>query len=355
MSDFEVQPLSAENVGSVPELLYRGYGYTYTDEWMYDPEKIMEASSTRKYHFWLGIDKAGKTRAIVAMRFPYPSRSLGELGTLVADPAIREIESGQIIRQMAVALGEKALAMAMDSGLKALISTESTAHQLTQRLVNRIGFTPCGIFLAWLPAWAEHPQSLPVIHSELRGEASISEEFFLKRRAETVSALPFWGLFQPYEVSLPARFEKLTRLIYDKLKLPVEFVPFKEPAAESKIECTLNFRRSFATVELLEVGEDAPTILLERLEHYRNGRVDLIHFVLPLAKGDINPCVDALISLGCKFAALLPCYRDSDVIVLQFLNNVEVNLTEDQLYSEMTKTIFRSLGGQTLASYLPFG
>lgn len=341
MSALQVASLTEATARSIPDLLYRGFGYTYFDEWMYHPDSILEKVRAGTHHFFVGLDEGGVARAIMGLRFPYPNKGVGDLGTLLTDPAIRGIESAQVLRQLLDAARETALHLVRQQGLRVLVSSEVTVHQLSQRLVANAGFVTTGMYLGWCPAWAERPRVQPADSS--RGKKAGIRKMLHGRRTETVSVRPFLKLFEPYAVSLPARFEKLLRLLYEELELPVSFVAPAPPAGRSRVECSLNHRRSLALVELVEVGSDAPQRLVESVDHYVAGQVDLVHVALPLGAGDVEPAIEALVAKGCQYAALIPCYRDSDVVILQYLNHVDPNLGESQLHSDLAKRIFRTL------------
>ena len=343
MSEFRIETVSTDNVEQVPELLYRGFGYSYTDSWMYKGEKILEASESGRYLFLLALDRAGRARAIVALRFPYPNRTVGELGTLLTDPETRGVKTGAALKGLINAIRERTRHMAEAGNLRALVSTELTLHQATQRLVHQAGFVTTGIYLGWTPAWAEHQRIQQIDSISPHRKRAVYEQDFRKRRTESVSVLAFWQLFRPYAVHLPGRFRPLLEEIYERLQLPVSIVNPLPNDKSTSVKSHMDFTRSLARIEVLEVGDDAPEVLREQLQHYRNGLVDLIHFILPLAKGDIDPSIEALMSEGCVFGSLIPCYRDCDVVVLQYLNKVTVQFEESQLFSDLAKRVYRSL------------
>jgi len=164
------------------------------------------------------------------------------------------------------------------------------------------------------------------------------------RLSEVVSVRPIPRTFRtPYEVSLPERFADLMGEIYESLKAEVEFVDPRPPARTTAIDCRYNYLRSLATVEALEVGQDAPDVLAERLDHYRVGLAHVIQFVLPLGQGDINPVVERLVAEGCKYGALLPCYRNGDVLIMQLALKKTLERSDKDLFNHMARRILREV------------
>jgi hypothetical protein len=199
------------------------------------------------------------------------------------------------------------------------MSLEVTEHQLTQRLSHHMGFFTAGVYLGYIPGWQRQLRTTP--EQRLAGGKSLHTAGVEGgRRTMVVSARPFRSKTPPQRLTLPSRFEKLVRKIYKEFRLAHEFIrPQRRPGA-GQFESSLDFIRGRAVIEVREVGESTPDILLERLQHFRNGFIDLVHFVLPLSGDDIDCTVDRLSEAGCVFGAVLPQYRDCPVFVMQSVN-----------------------------------
>ena len=115
------------------------------------------------------------------------------------------------------------------------------------------------------------------------------------------------------------------------------------PWGRSRVVTDLDLRRSLAVVELTQVGTDAADVLLDRLVHFRDGMVDLIHFVLPLSGPSVEEVTDILVESGCRYAALLPFYRGYDVLMLQYTNMLEIDLSESDFHSPMARRFIKPL------------
>ena len=341
---FQVKEVTPDTAHLVPPLLYSVFGYSYTDDTLYEVAGVVAAVSGGNQIIFLGMDGSGRARGLLAMRFSFPSTALAELGMLLVDPELPVPQSGKLLQMLGGRLTREAHTLARTRGLRGLISTEVTVHTMTQRLVQRFGFVSTGIYLGWAPSWAERLRAPP--SERLRGSAMSrrrQEPGCERRRTETVSALPFDKMVQPYAIALPTRFAACLRTVYKKLGLPVTFVPAVPARGRSAVVEQLSLRRSRVLVELTDVGSDAPGLLLERLAHYRDGMVDLIHFALPLRTPDLDPSVETLVAAGCRYAALIPLFRGDDVLVIQYLNQVEVDLTENDLHCELARMLFREL------------
>jgi hypothetical protein len=238
-----------------------------------------------------------------------------ELSELWLDPELSESASGNVLKQFLDALRQELAMLADQHGLRAAFAMEVTEHQLTQRLSHKMGFITAGVYLGYIPGWQRQLRTRPGQRSPV---APIEHDRTL-RRTMTVSARPFRTKTPLQTVTLPDRFEALIREIYKDFRLAVEYVPATPPQASGKLKSRVDFMRGIATIVVQETGPDTPDVLVDMLRHYRNGFVDLIHIILPLA-GDINSVVERMVEAGCGFASLLPQYGEGPVLVMQSIS-----------------------------------
>lgn len=340
----EVRELDRETAWIVPELLYKIFGYTYGEPWLYSPEEIARALEEGRAHLMAGFDANGIARGLVGLQRQFPSPDVAALGQLVIDPVVEQADGGQYLRLLMEAAHDKAWDLALTTNLKALVIQEVTEHQLTQRLGKIMKFKTTGILLGVTPAGVERLRKPPVDRVALRGKALVRPEEDTHRLSEVVSVRPIPRTFKaPFEVSLPARYADLLADIYESLKATVEFTDPRPTAAKTTIDCQYNYLKSIAKVEVVEVGEDAPDVLSERIDHYRAGLAHVIQIVLPLGQGDINPAVERLVDEGCKYGALLPSYRSCDVLIMQLALKPTLELRDKDLFNPMARRILREV------------
>jgi hypothetical protein len=345
MGEYTVREVTRETAALVPPLLYRGFGYTYSDTLLYTADGVAAAVEGGRTTLFLATDGEGEGRALLALRFPFPSRSLGELGALLVDPTLPGPAGGHVLRLLADALQARSRVLAREEGLRALVSTEVTVHRLTQRLVEQFGFVQVGILLGWVPAWAERLRCPPEERGREPSHAAQPAGPRGHRRSETVSVRAFSRLVDPYEVSVPRVFEAPLRRLYHEMKLPVSFTPPRPARGRSEVQVELDVGRGLARVELVHAGADAAEVLLERLAHFRTGMVDVVHVAVPLSGAGVDRAVEALLAAGSRYAAVLPFYRGHDVLLLQYLNDVRVELSENLLLTPAARRLYREVVG----------
>ncbi len=340
---YTIKPLTTDNVVSFTELVYAVYGYTHEHFWMYQPDDALKAVADGRILFFVAEDEHEQVKGCLGLMFPYPAQSVGVLTTLLTSPDIRGIASGLLFKQLSEKVHRKAFELSETSNLRAMVSSEVTVHQVSQRLLEQVGFVPCGIFLAWVPGWAGRMRSFQSTLSGGRQGRAVPHTAMFERKAETVSVAVFKDLIKPYNVCAPRRFADLLKKIYEKLNLQVGYEPSAVPSGATEIASRFDYPRSLGVVDIVRVGADTKEAVFKKVENLKNGMLDLIHVYVPLSQCDINDIVDALVDTGFQYCTLIPQYSDGDVLVLQYLNGIKSHLAEEQLYSKMSKEIFRNL------------
>jgi hypothetical protein len=308
--NWKVVPITPDNRSGVPEFMYRMFGYTYTDTSIYDPTRILD-----NYSGFVCVSPSGSVHGLLLLSFGFPGRRIIEIGELLLDADLSESASGNILKQFLDALRQELFMLADQQGLRTAFSLEVTEHQLTQRLSQKMGFIIAGVYLGYVPGWQRRLRTRP----GQRTPGASTEHNRNLRRTMTVSVRPFRTKTPLQTVTVPDRFEALVREIYKDFRLAVEYVPATPPPATGKLRSRVDFMRGIASIVVEETGSDTPDAVVDLLRHYRNGFIDLIHVVLPLA-GDINSVVERLVEAGCGFGALLPQYGEDPHLVMQSIS-----------------------------------
>jgi|GEM_PF-4916917 len=308
----QVVALSENNVSSVPDLVRRIFGYSYSDPKLYDAGSILG-----EYEGFLSMTPAGDARALLLLCRSLPSPHVLEVAELLADPELSEIVAGEIIKQFIELLRTHLWELADHHGLHTVFSIEVTEHRLTQRLSKYMGFIPAGVYLGYIPGFK---RQLLAGTKERDSAGAPALETLAQRRTMVISIRPFRTRTPKQIVALPARYEQLIREIYVDFRLAVDYISPTLRHAPGRIESKVDFQRGIAFIFVLEAGIDTPERVLERLRHYRESFVELIHIVLPLSGDDINAIIESLENAGCRYAAVFPQYIDGPALVMQSID-----------------------------------
>jgi hypothetical protein len=351
---YRVEKISQQTAGAIPDFIYRIFGYSYTQSDFYDAEKVRARVAGGSLLGFLCLDSEGIARSLLTLEYSFPSRRVIEIAELLIDPDLSESASGKIMQQLLALLKQEIMSLA-EQGLRTAVSLEVTEHQLTQRLSRYMGFFNAGVYLGYIPGWQRKlratPQDRTDAPAEQRRAFTPAGDNPSRRTPENrgrqtlvVSARPIRTRTPPQELSIPSRFEALIREIYTEFRLTFSTVQATAPVGKGRIASSMDFARGRAIVEVHEVGDDTGDALRERLRHFRSGFVDLVQFVLPLSGYDLDPVVEMLTKEGCSFAAVLPQYRESPVLVMQSINR--------SVLAPIPNGVFSPRGNRILAELL---
>lgn len=338
-----VLPVTPESASGVAALFYKQYGYSYSVDWLYDPSRFLELVQ-RGYSDAVLIGRAGGSVTSVLgfldFRFSHNSKTVLEIGVLTVDPELDEIERAQTIALMRTEGVRRVTNHVIESGVRLVMSTETTDHTTAQRFILRNGLTPTGLLFATVPA-NQHILRPAQYNNPSRSLGSPGRRRQEHRRAEVLSVHPMSAHIAPYSVSLPEEFGELLRLIYGRLDLPASFGPPGAVAAETDLSWVHAVHRGIVSIDVKNLGQNAPQRLVETLDHFAAGHVPAIQFMLPLDQGALEPSLAALTARGCILGGLLPQYKGSDRLVLQRVSEIDPLLTEEHLIDEVPKRILR--------------
>jgi hypothetical protein len=308
-----VVALSENNVGSVPELVRRIFGYSYSDYSLYDATSILG-----EYYGFIYITPSGSARALMLLSHSLPSPHVLEVAELLVDPEMSEITAGEVIKQFIELLRTHLWDLADHHDLHTVFSIEVTEHRLTQRLSKYMGFIPAGVYLGYISG---SRRQFMVGTKERDGASAPALETLAQRRTMVVSIRPFRTRTPKQTIALPVRYEQIIREIYVDFRLAVDYIAPTPRHVPGRIESKMDFQRGIALISVLEAGIDTPEQVLKRLCHYQECFVELIHIVLPLSGDDINATIESLESAGCRYAVIFPQYIDGPALVMQYIDS----------------------------------
>ncbi len=344
MSGPSIRPVDASNVDAFVALMYECFGYSFSWPWIYNESLVLDELKDGKRFFFMVYDPAGEARAILGLNRSFPTRQLASMAPFVVDPRVSRADSGRYLHMLLKAIEDQAWELVVTEGLRAVVAQPVCEHRLTQRLVRAMEFVSTGLLLGTTPGAGDRLRRPPEDRIGSQGLSLIRSADDRRRTSETLVVRPVPRGFKESEtVALPGRFESVLRETYTALRVPVEFGEAPQAQGRSRLECSYDVHRSFATVELTEIGDDAGDVLIERLEHYRDGYAELVHIIVPLGLADPEPAVEALVHWGCRYGGLLPCYRTSGVLLLQYLTVPAVLPTEAELIDPLARRIFQEI------------
>ena len=316
--EYDVRALQPAEAIEVSRCAYKSHGYTFFDEHIYYPDRLIELNESGEMMSAVAVTKAGDFMGHAALVYPEPGAKIAELTFVFVNLEYRG--QGCMNRLCDFLFNSKAHRL---SGIYAYAVSN---HVFTQKVMMKHGFGDCCIDLATSPAtWefkgmAENTQRISVIMS-------------------------FKYLEPPLRLVLhpPAHHREMIEACYRNIGASHLFAEPgaapEPPAEESRIDCRIFASESCGEIHLLRPGRNAVREVRLALKAMCLKQVASISLFLNLADPAACHLTAELETLGFFFAGILPQAAVGEALVLQYLNNVELDYAKIQAHSDMAKRL----------------
>jgi serine/threonine-protein kinase RsbW len=301
--------------------LYRTYGYTYFDDYLYDPDEVQRRMASGRLSACVALNADGEVVGYLSLVLEPPGTLLGEAATGIVDPRYR---GHHLFERMKGFLRDYARAR----GLRGIYSEAVTAHPYTQKGSLALGAHEIGILLADLPA----------------GIAFKGIDAARAQRAATVMLYLPVNPAPVREIWLPPAHAAMIGRLYEINGLPRTARPLSTAVATdlpamSQFDMHVDTDVNEAYLLIRTAGQSLERLAGHRLRELCQEGVDVIYIDLPLADPAAMSGTAVLEGLGFFFAGIVPEKHDGDVLRLQYLNRVTIDPSQVQLASEFGKEL----------------
>jgi len=272
------------------------------DPGLYDAVAIDAALASGLRRSAVAVAPDGEVVGHLGIALRHPGDTTADVGLTLVDPNYR----GQ---GLARRLGVEISRMAVEMGLVGLHDYPVTVHGATQRLAAEQAHT-VGLLLDNLPADVQFNS----MEAGSRGEATASLVRYFPAGEQPERDVYVSEVYAELAASLYERSGLPRRIVAgDGVRVPVE------PATETGFEREYDERRGVLKLTVSSTGPS--TAALEREALAEQGGSRAIQVDIPLRDPHAPLVAAALRRIGFFFGALLPEYRDGDVLRLQRLPN----------------------------------
>jgi len=315
--EFDIRLMQPDEALEVCRCIYDCYGYSYANENVYYPERVVAMNQDGKLRSGVAVTQDGEIGGHFALIY-YDSLP-AEIGIAVTKKKFR----GQGFARQ---LGEFLEAEAREDGLKGVQVKEVTAHPYTQKFCFKLGYSDCGMLLA------HSPKSL-----SFKG---IADQ--LKQRNSDV--LGFKYLEEPGQKAIyaPARHREMICSLYRNLGVEVDCQAADDPQPvhdQTTMSVNVNSLRSLAEIGITDYGPDALLLMRQELHKLFKEEIQVFELFLNLEDPMTAVMVPEFEKLGFIFTGILPETLNGDSLVMQYFNGVHIDYNELVLVSETAKNL----------------
>jgi anti-sigma regulatory factor (Ser/Thr protein kinase)/RimJ/RimL family protein N-acetyltransferase len=295
---YTVRRLLPEDAIGVSQCLYRAYGYSYPDDYMYYPKRIINMNETEELTSVVALDEAGSIVGHCAL-VHHDHGSVAELDHAVVAPANRK---GGLLKRMTALLEEEACCRS----LQGIYVQAVTSHTFSQRVIEQLGYRECALFMGLLPR--------SMIFKKIRAD-SLSQRESCAVHYKTIGA-PLGSI-----VYAPDRHLEILRQTYLNLGMHPQFLDGSRPEGQGALRASYHSSLGFGEIKVLKVGGDSRTeIKRGLLDLLEIAGAETVYLDLPLAQAGTPDLCTAAEAEGFFYSGLGPRFAaDGDVLTLQYL------------------------------------
>ena len=320
----EVRLMRREEAVDVCRLVYRAYGYSYVNEHVYYPERVVELNRTGQLMSAVAVsNRRGLLGHAAMMR--EPGNPIAEVGMAMVHPEARGLG---LCRRLFEFLVDETV----HEGLLAVYAHAVTAHGASQKVLHSLGFKDSGLLLGYAPA----SLSFRGIEEHLsQRESVVLVQRVLARRGRLHLYIP------PHRrIFLEAALQHLG--IDAEVSEATGPVPTSGQSMGMRLDS--NPAHGQACFEILRASAHSVEMVHFRLRGLRHRGVQSIQLWLSLHDPAAMTLVADFEKLGFFLAGIQPGWRGQDALILQYLHDVDVDVSKLHLEGDVAKRIAEVIG-----------
>jgi|Deesub1362A_J573_1020465.scaffolds.fasta_scaffold04455_3 serine/threonine-protein kinase RsbW len=312
--------MQPQDAVALARCVYRTYGYSYTSEYIYYPERTREMLASGEMTSCVAVNPAGEIVGHIALIRHHPQAKVAESGQALVDPRYR---GRGLFKKGKLFLVEQARRM----GLYGLFSESVTIHPYTQKGNLSLGARETGLLLGYAP-------------QQLRFKRLAGG-----RQTQRQTVVLYYLPVNPAPrrtAWLPPRHAGMIQRLWRHCGLERRAQrPEQPPAApHTHLEVKVRPEWGHAFIAVEQAGAELVEQVRAQLEDLCIQGLRCIYLDLPLALAPAAARCAELEELGFFFAGLLPeMHPSGDVLRLQYLHDLRLDLDQVVLVSELGREL----------------
>ncbi|MBF0360606.1 MAG: ATP-binding protein [Oligoflexia bacterium] len=318
--NYSVRRMKEEEAIEVSKGAYKSHGYTFFDDNIYFPDKLVELNKKEQLISIVAVSDKEEFMGHVAFFYPYVGASIAELTFAFVNP---EYRSQGCLKKLTECL----FTTPKKYPLVGAYAYSVTNHLFTQKALIKYDFLDCGIELATSPAsW--HFKGID-------GDTS----------QRITVALGFRYMNQPKSLNLypPSHHLEMIKKLYHNIKandhhyLTDKNKTPKFEKEDSKLEVVLHSAEGSVEIFIYEYGSNILKEIKLLLRNLCVQQMASITLFLKLEDPTTAIITSEFEKMGFFFSGILPASSIGDALILQYLNNINFDYSKVQLLTDIAK------------------
>ena len=319
---YNVRRMEPAEAVEIARCAYKSHGYTFFDDHIYYPERIIELNKTDEMISAIAVTEDNIFMGHAALVYPAPEMRIAEYTFVFVNPEFRGQGCMKRIADFLFQCPKK-------KPLAGVYVYSVTNHEFTQRGMARFGIRDCGLLLASSPGtWV-----FKGIESEQVPRISVALSF------KYITPPPVLTLYPP------ARHQSIIARLYQNIGAPNHsFLTPDEDCqrhlpVETEIFTDLLMTENCAEIHVVRYGDCVLHEVRKTLRELCLKNVAAIQLFLNLKDPVTFFMAAEFEKMGFFFAGILPLSLVGEALVLQYLNNVHIDYDKIALYTDEARQI----------------
>jgi serine/threonine-protein kinase RsbW len=318
---YSVRGLDPPEAIEISRCAYKSHGYSFFDDHIYYPQRLVAMNDSGELVSAVAVTQDNTFMGHAALLFQHDEDSIAELTFVFVNVEYRG--QGAFTR-----LIDYLFTCPKKRPLTGMYAYAVANHVFTQKAMVRYSINDCGLLLATSPnSW------------KFKGIAGDSTQ-----RISVVLSFKYMEPPVAKELYVPAHHREIIEKLYNNIGARehryLTSAPESnaaQPAAE--IESSFNEAEGCAEIFIRKFGSGVLKEVRRILRGFCVKQLACINLFINMEDPGICEHTAELEKLGFFFAGILPCTRAGDAIILQYLNNVEMDYSKINLYTDMAKEL----------------
>jgi len=319
--DYEVRALQEEEAIEVSRCAYKTHGYTFFDDHIYYPERLVELNRTSAMISAVAVTKDNIFMGHSALLYQYPNDTIAELTFVFVNVEYRG--QGALNR-----LVDFLFNVPKNRKLTGIYDYAVTNHPFTQKSMLKFQINDCGILLATSPSsW------------KFKGISDDSSQ-----RISVALGFRYMQQPEPHILYAPAHHKEMIAKLFNNLgfnpDIKIASIGTAMPIqSDSIVHTSVNELEGCAEIYVKQSGTDLIREIRRNLRENCLKGVSAINLFLKLDDPYTCQLTEECEKLGFFFAGILPESQIGDALILQYLNNVELDYAKIILVSDIANEL----------------
>lgn len=314
---YQIRRMLPHEAVEVSKCAYMSYGYTYSNEHVYYPERLRQLNEEGKMVSLVAVSDSDEIIGHVALIFDDSDPLVPVSDDAFVKPQYRG--SGCLND-----LGRALISWAIDNGILGSYALAVTSHPYSQKVASKWGYNDTAVLIS---------VDLPFEFKAIKDECG-------QRESESLLFVYFRPL-KEIEIYAPLHHAKMIIQIYQHqgvqatlLPAPDLELPDQEPVIEVKYDPSI-----IAYIKVKQYGRDVTGEISRILKGLCIQRTETIYLYLPLNSPYTCLLTHEFEALGFFFAGIIPGSEGRDLLILQYLNNQVIDYSQICINSAIGQNI----------------